>query len=515
MNTATTPTFVGRTLAGRFSITGFLGEGAMASVYRGVQQDEPREVAIKVMHPELTRDETFVKRFQREAKTAARLKHPNTVQILDFGVDDDVFYIAMELLYGKDLFDILATERRLSEVRAVRMGIQICDALSAAHEKGIVHRDLKPENIMLAVDPENPDVESVKVLDFGIAKLVERDKKDASEEAASSGAPSSVLTTVGVMVGTPEYMSPEQCRADLVDARSDVYALGVLLYQAVTGRLPFTGDSVVEIALKHLRDQPRKPSEFLPTINPELEKVILTALNKWPAQRQQTALEVKAQLEKVLDQLPGGTPTPSFDKRKKRTASGSHPKANVPAPFRFGAKAADEDDGGEGASTKRSRGFLPGQLDIEPATLKNEGTPQREEIVIKAGQSSTPPPPLPALVPTSTLASAAAIDPKTTLASGVSPSAPSPEPSDRTNTPRSPTAAPILPVASGPQSAEAVTGKSKAGEGASPKRNVPVVATGKKGHRKKDRLFNNVWVLVPVAILVGVGAGILVFFLTQ
>jgi serine/threonine protein kinase len=295
---------IGRTLGGRFRVIGFIGEGAMASVYRAVQVQEPRDVAVKVMHPHLTGDPTFVGRFRREAKAAAQIQHPNTVQILDFGVDDRVLYIAMELLGGQDLFETLVVERRLGERRAVRILIQICDALIAAHEKGIVHRDLKPENIMLLPpDPSDPTIQRVKVLDFGIAKILERDAAPASDGGEPNSLANSVLTTVGMVVGTPAYMSPEQCRGETIDARSDVYACGILLYQLIAGRLPFAGDNAMDLAVKHVRSEPPPVHTVLPSVNRELERIILTALGKWPAQRQDSATALKAQLEAVLPQL--------------------------------------------------------------------------------------------------------------------------------------------------------------------------------------------------------------------
>ena len=295
---------IGRTLSGRFRVIGFIGEGAMASVYRAVQVQQPHDVAVKVMHPHLTGDPTFVGRFRREARAAAQIQHPNTVQILDFGVDERVLYIAMELLAGQDLFETLVVERRLGERRAVRILIQICDALIAAHEKGIVHRDLKPENIMLLPpDPADPTVERVKVLDFGIAKILERDAAPASDGGEPNSMANSVLTTVGMVVGTPAYMSPEQCRGEPIDPRSDIYACGILLYQLVAGRLPFAGDNAMDLAVKHVRSEPPPIHTVIPTVNRELERVILTALGKWPAQRQASALVLKGQLEAVLPEL--------------------------------------------------------------------------------------------------------------------------------------------------------------------------------------------------------------------
>jgi eukaryotic-like serine/threonine-protein kinase len=290
---------IGRTLAGRFRVTAFIGEGAMASVYRAVQAAEPRDVALKIMHPHLVSDATFVGRFRREAKAAARIVHPNTVKIIDCGVDGDLLYIAMELLAGQDLFETLVLERRLSEVRAATIMIQVADALVAAHDKGIVHRDLKPENIMLLRDPIDPSIEQVKVLDFGIAKILERDAPSIDGGPASMSA----LTGVGTVVGTPAYMSPEQCRGEPVDTRSDVYTAGILLYQLVAGRLPFSGENAMDLAVKHVRTPPTPPEEVVPKINPKLRDLILSALAKWPAQRPQTAADLRDALQALLPEL--------------------------------------------------------------------------------------------------------------------------------------------------------------------------------------------------------------------
>ena len=297
---------IGQTIAGRFKITGFIGEGAMASVYRGVQEQEPRDVAVKIMHPHLARDATFLGRFRREAKAASLLKHPNTVHIIDYGDDRGHVYIAMELIAGQDLFELLVLERRFPEARATRIVAQVCDALTVAHSRGIIHRDLKPENVMLLPHPADPSQDHVKVLDFGIAKVLERDKgptPDSSSDEAPSSLVASALTTVGVVVGTPAYMSPEQCRAEPVDARSDVYSCGILLYQLICGRTPFTGDSPIEIAINQVRLPPDPPSSVVPGIHPQLEQIILTSLEKWPAQRQQSAAELRDALLGVLPLL--------------------------------------------------------------------------------------------------------------------------------------------------------------------------------------------------------------------
>jgi eukaryotic-like serine/threonine-protein kinase len=317
---------IGRTLAGRFRVTAFIGEGAMASVYRAVQAAEPRDVALKIMHPHLVSDATFVGRFRREAKAAARIVHPNTVKIVECGVDGDLLYIAMELLAGQDLFEALVLERRLSEARAARIMIQVTDALVAAHDSGIVHRDLKPENIMLVRDRDDPSIEQVKVLDFGIAKILEPDTPSADGAPASLH---SALTGVGTVVGTPAYMSPEQCRGEPIDARSDVYTSGILLYQLVAGRLPFKGENPMDLAVQHVRTPPTPPEEVVPRIHPKLRDVILKALAKWPAQRQQTAAEIRDALIALLPEL---STTPLA------TAAAS-PGASAPGPPRASQEA--------------------------------------------------------------------------------------------------------------------------------------------------------------------------------
>src|SRR6185437_7066984 len=232
---------IGRQVAGRFTIKRFLGEGGMATVFVAEQEGEPREVALKIMNEELTSDRTFVKRFQREAKAAARVQHPNSVTFIDYGVADCLSYIAMELLQGDDLYTLLDRDGAISQLRAARILVEVCDALSVAHELGIVHRDLKPENIMVIADASHPNGERVKVLDFGIAKLLFPDAVPVDPRVDSRLDPPSGVTRAGTFIGTPSYMSPEQCALQSVDTRADIYTCGVLLFQLVTGRLPFEG----------------------------------------------------------------------------------------------------------------------------------------------------------------------------------------------------------------------------------------------------------------------------------
>jgi serine/threonine-protein kinase len=291
---------LGRTLGGRFKIVSHIGEGAMASVFRGVDTSrQSADVAIKVMHPHLAQDRTFSARFKREAQAASMIKHPNSVAIYDIGEEQGVHFIVMELCPGRDLRETLRVDKRLAEPRAVRVVATICDALHAAHQLGVIHRDLKPENVMVQFDPTTKR-DAVKVLDFGIAKLVDAQPKVRVGSNPDSEPPPA-LTQFGVVVGTPAYMSPEQCRGQPLDGRSDLYTCGILLYQLVTGQVPFDSPSPLETAGKQAFEPPPTPSSILPSIDRELEGIILKTLAKNPAERPQTALELKETLLSWLD----------------------------------------------------------------------------------------------------------------------------------------------------------------------------------------------------------------------
>ena len=277
---------IGKNIAGKYRVEQMIGEGGMGKVYKATQLALDKPVVLKVLRQALLGDERTVARFQREAKAASRLNHPNSISVLDFGqADDGAMYIAMEYVQGKDLHQILSREWPLPESRVMRVMSQVLSALADAHSVGVIHRDLKPENIMVSQGRSEPDF--VKVLDFGIAKIV-----DGSDDEGPA------LTRAGFVCGTPEYMSPEQARGAKLDHRSDLYAVGVILYQLVSGMLPFDSDSAVGFATKHLTEIPPPPTKRRPDarVSPAMERLIMKALSKNPDERPQTAEQFRAEL---------------------------------------------------------------------------------------------------------------------------------------------------------------------------------------------------------------------------
>ncbi|HEX4455081.1 MAG TPA: serine/threonine-protein kinase [Kofleriaceae bacterium] len=268
---------IGREIAGRFRILAKLGEGGMGAVYRGEQISLKRAVAVKVLKPELSQNPVLVRRFSAEAQAVAMLDHPNTVKVYDSGQDTDgSLFIAMEYIEGISLRDAMRAGA-MPGPRAFAIAVQVAASLADAHAQSIVHRDLKPDNVMLQDKGRHRDI--VRVLDFGIAKL--RDDSRATQAA---------MTQAGDMLGTPQYMSPEQIRGDQIDGRTDLYALGCMLYEMVTGRLPFEGTSVLAILTKHLTDTVVPPSQRRPDLGlPRIiDQIVMTALAKEPAARPAT-----------------------------------------------------------------------------------------------------------------------------------------------------------------------------------------------------------------------------------
>jgi eukaryotic-like serine/threonine-protein kinase len=365
---------IGRKVAGRFTIKRFLGEGGMAIVYVAEQDVEPHEVALKIMNRELTADRTFVKRFQREAKAASKVQHPSSVQIIDYGVTDGLSYIAMELLGGDDLYVLLEREGAIAQGRAARILIQVCDALMVAHDMGIVHRDLKPENIMVIPDPEHPDREQVKVLDFGIAKLLTVDFDD-DPSRDSRAEPASAVTRAGTFIGTPAYMSPEQCSLQSVDTRADIYTCGVLLFQLITGRLPFEGETPLHTATLHIHQAPPRPSTYAPLIDGRLEAVIMKALAKKPADRHQTARHLASTLRKIEPELADMPVAAAGSVRRPTSSYRPRGLSSVVAP------PPSSDEGGRMESA-RTLVAADGQVDSPPppALLHGEEAPSTPNI---------------------------------------------------------------------------------------------------------------------------------------
>ena len=275
-----------RILGGRYQLGGTLGRGGMAEVRRARDLRLGREVAIKQLRIDLASDPTFQERFRREAQSSAGLNHPNIVAVYDTGEEPDpatgvrVPYIVMELVEGLTLRDLLRTGRQIQPTKAMTLTQGVLDALAYSHRAGIIHRDIKPANVMLTPDGD------VKVMDFGIARAV----ADTS----------ATMTQTAAVIGTAQYLSPEQARGETVDARSDIYSAGCLLYELLTGRPPFQGDSPVSVAYQHVREAPVPPSHLDPIITLAMDNIVLKALAKDPADRYQSAADMRVDIGRLL-----------------------------------------------------------------------------------------------------------------------------------------------------------------------------------------------------------------------
>jgi eukaryotic-like serine/threonine-protein kinase len=273
---------VGKVLNSRYELKQLIGSGGMADVYMATDTLLGRTVAVKILHPQYAKDQVFVARFRQEAQAAANLNQVNIVNVYDWGIEDSTYYLVMEYVEGRDLKDIILQGGQLLPERAVEIAMSICLALEAAHAQGIVHRDIKPQNVIVTYDNK------IKVMDFGIAR--------------TTGG--SAMTETGTIMGTAQYISPEQAQGRAADPRSDLYSLGVVLYEMLTGKVPFDGENPVAIAYKHVREDPLPPSMINPDISPELEAVVMKGLSKNPENRYQSSVEMYSDLERCLEGAP-------------------------------------------------------------------------------------------------------------------------------------------------------------------------------------------------------------------
>jgi serine/threonine protein kinase len=316
---------IGDTVAGKYRLLDIIGEGGMGVVYLAEHNLIEKRVALKVLRAEYSSKPEVVGRFQQEAISASRIKHPNVLDVFDFGkLEDGSFFLAMEYLQGRDLAGELSESTTLKPERALRIALQMTRALAAAHSRGVVHRDLKPENVFLHQTEDGDEI--VKIVDFGIAQL--KGKEDGPEGTERRRR----LTRTGMIFGTPEYMSPEQAAGRPVDLRSDIYAVGVMLYEMFTGAVPFTGTSFMAVLSAHLT-QPIPPMRrYMPElgISSELEAAVMRALEKEPDARFQSMRELSTALQRTpegsaANPLSGLLPLPEVNVASFRPARGAGP----------------------------------------------------------------------------------------------------------------------------------------------------------------------------------------------
>src|SRR5262249_44901704 len=279
-------TLIGTVLDGRYRLDSLIGEGGMGDVYRATHVRLDTEFAVKLLKPEFVANQTAIKRFGLEAKAAGRIHHPNAIRVTDFGVTPErIVYLVMELVNGDSLRRLMREEGKLDYIRTVNIVRQICGAVEVAHRSGVIHRDLKPDNIIIE---HVHNTERVKVLDFGIAKLKETK-------------PSGFLTQAGTIIGTPQYMSPEQCQSKELDPSSDIYSIGIILYEMLAGEVPFDGGSTLEVVFMQLHDSPRHIRELAPNVPDSLAEVVMRTLQKEPGRRQSSAMQLSDELKQAVE----------------------------------------------------------------------------------------------------------------------------------------------------------------------------------------------------------------------
>jgi eukaryotic-like serine/threonine-protein kinase len=317
------PVLIGRVIAGRYRILSKLGEGGMGAVFQAEQISLKRTVAVKLLRPDLSANAMLLRRFNAEAEAVAKLRHPNTVNIYDFGQDTDgTLFIAMELIEGRSLRTAIHHEGPLPLRRSLAIASQVAASLADAHAKTIIHRDLKPDNVMLTDRGRSKD--NVTVLDFGIAKL--RDDSRGTQQQ---------MTQAGDMLGTPQYMAPEQIRGGQIDGRTDVYALGCMIYEMLTARLPYEAPSVMALLSKHLLEHAPAPSQRRPDLGlpPMIDDLVMRAMAKDPAARPPTMEDFGEQIGALLAALP---PDPTAQ-RSAVASSGFAPVPHTDTPLAYSA----------------------------------------------------------------------------------------------------------------------------------------------------------------------------------
>lgn len=363
---------IGQILNDRYKVVEEVGRGGMSAVYKGIHELMDRTVAIKVLLPQLVSDTISIKRFQQEAQAASHLQHPNVITVYDYGfVASGQPYLVMDFLEGESLSDIIRHEKQTTTKRMIPIFMQACEALEHAHQKGVIHRDLKSSNIML-IDFEGKK-DFVKVVDFGIAKLM-----------PSSGKQSQNLTQTGEVFGSPIYMSPEQCMAQSLDARSDIYSMGAMMYEALTGQPPLMGNSIIDTMQMHMSTPPKPFREIRPDLEiPEaLERVVLKALAKKPEQRYQSMQELRDALEgvsKLLDKEKLFGPGPAA--KGARSTRSSLAKYQQPATKATAANAATSQQKATGSTRSQgATGATGAQMAPEPQAPAPRAANNKEEV---------------------------------------------------------------------------------------------------------------------------------------
>ena len=304
---------VGELIAGRYEVQELVGTGGMSSVYRAHDRLLERDVAIKVLHEQFTADGEYVERFRREARAVAQLSHPNIVTVIDRGEQDDRQFIVFEYVDGENLKALIDREGPLSEREAIELALQVGRALGFAHEEGLVHRDVKPQNVLLN------DGRQAKVTDFGIARSLD----------VHGG-----LTQTGTVMGTSDYIAPEQARGSRVDAQSDIYSLGTVLYELLSGEVPFSGDNFVAVAMQHINQPPPSVRERRPELSPCVDEVVRRAMAKEPHDRFRSMAELCAALNDCLAELDGVTGAQTMvvaPQRRRRRSRPARPPAGRPS----------------------------------------------------------------------------------------------------------------------------------------------------------------------------------------